>query len=592
MPITKALALVIAIVLGDITAPTRAAPAEAQDAAAPAVAALRKAAQPGNGITDEERQAAAKVVAVGAAALPGLLALLRDEDREVRTLAAYTLSDMPGLTAQHLDALIESQRRDDSWLLPAIAEIGTPQAVTFLVEMLVRDRDAGFSSLPGAIQDLGKKAVPELLRQVYQEDPRWDAQLEQTMTSVFFLLGADSAAAIDPLLKIATDEAAPLPRRLHAIKAVAATRQAAEKIVPAMQALMRQTTAHAELRWAARMAIITLGTAEAVPLMVQDLQEAKEARDRRDHLGHIAGLHTRARSAGPVVARYLHDADWDVRVAAAGAVGDIGHVGAADALIQLLAHEEDWRLVFRAARSLGTLRSKAALPALAQVAQGHWYPPVRQAAQAAIKAVKAENGAASEATRSDPNDALNNGPFGYERAGAELETLEEADADRLRLPLDAAQHAPVPLQVQAKDGTVTTEQARAVKVPGGHLVGVDRGEFGGEILLIDPQGLQHVIAHANTEALYQTSAGLVAVTGLAHMWANDGALFKLIPAPEGRWTLTKWRILPGAPDFSRLLQDGRLLINCHSSGTVLVTPEGKMTLLTRAEALRPETPRK
>src|SRR5258706_2841449 len=73
------------------------------------VAALKKAARPGAGITPEEQEIAKKVESFGPEAIPYLLILLRDKNEDVRSLASYTLRDVDGLTEEHLGALIESR---------------------------------------------------------------------------------------------------------------------------------------------------------------------------------------------------------------------------------------------------------------------------------------------------------------------------------------------------------------------------------------------------------------------------------------------------------------------------------------------------
>src|SRR5688572_23938202 len=68
---------------------------------------LKKAADPGRGITEEESKIARQLQAFGAEAVPPLLALLQDNNEQVRDVASYTLQDVEGLTEEHLPALVE-----------------------------------------------------------------------------------------------------------------------------------------------------------------------------------------------------------------------------------------------------------------------------------------------------------------------------------------------------------------------------------------------------------------------------------------------------------------------------------------------------
>ena len=292
------------------------------------VAALKKAAKPGAGITPEEQEIAKKVESIEPKAIPYLLALLRDENEDVRDLASYTLSDIDGLTEQHLDALIESRRRGDGWIPPAIARIGTPEAVKFLIEELVRERQTQ-TKLTYAIGLLGEKAVPGLLA-VYEADKEWDMNLENTMCSVFKELGHKATGAIDPLLKIACDERAPRARRVQAVITLGAIGLPAERAVPRLQKLPESSDV--KLRTAATAAIEQIGSPEAVPLLVKKLEAKSDILVLRD----IARLGARGRSAGPTLLRFLENQDWDMRVGVVRTLGYIGYDEAADDLVKML----------------------------------------------------------------------------------------------------------------------------------------------------------------------------------------------------------------------------------------------------------------
>ena len=57
--------------------------------------------------------------------------------------------------------------------------------------------------------------------------------------------------------------------------------------------------------------------------------------------------------AGPIIADYLNNPYWDIRVAAARAIGFIGFQRANPSLIRFLANEEDWQLVWASVEALG-----------------------------------------------------------------------------------------------------------------------------------------------------------------------------------------------------------------------------------------------
>ena len=85
----------------------------------------------GSGVGEQERELAAAVQRYGATAIPPLLQMLESPRENVRALAGYTLRDIEGLTSEHLAPLMKARRNGDGWIPPAIARVGTPEAVSF-----------------------------------------------------------------------------------------------------------------------------------------------------------------------------------------------------------------------------------------------------------------------------------------------------------------------------------------------------------------------------------------------------------------------------------------------------------------------------
>lgn len=85
----------------------------------------------------------------------------------------------------------------------------------------------------------------------------------------------------------------------------------------------------------------------------------------------IAALKENGKSAGPSLVRCLWHDDWDVRVAAASAMGYIGYAEAIPELIKLLGTDHDWRLVYVSVQSLGRLHAAEAVPALTDISTSY-----------------------------------------------------------------------------------------------------------------------------------------------------------------------------------------------------------------------------
>jgi HEAT repeat protein len=522
---------------------------------------LKATASPEIGITKKEQALAKELQGIGAEAIPLLLPLLADENEAIRQLASYTLRDMDGLTEEHLDALIAACRRGEGWIPPAIARVGTPRAVNFLVEELVRQRKTQ-NQLTWAIEILGEKAVPALV-QIYQRETDWDEELEQTMQSVMGSLGMKAAAAVDPLLAIVLDDTQPAAKRRRAIVALGSIGE------PEAIRRLQQRKDYWELRGDSTLtrsveeALVKVGVSEAVPILTRELKESADPFRTTLIMRDLARLSERGVSAGPAVIEYLNNADWDLRVAAARTLGFIGYQASASTLIPLLKCKEDWRLVLCTAESLGRLQNEEALRSLEDVSKGYWYPPVRDAARGAIAAIRR-----LDSQKDNSTEALSKIDtfFDYKLMDEKVASLDEKEEQLLRLP-------------------VAVKPAQRLAVDNGHFIATDNGEWGGETKFIDSNGVSHLVVKENTQAVYRTPDGALAVTGLAHMDFNAGAIYRLIRKPDGSWSGEKWRVLPGAPRFSRMLEGRNLFVSCYG-GIVAISREGEIRLLTRSESLR------
>ena len=179
------------------------------------------------------------------------------------------------------------------------------------------------------------------------------------------------------------------------------------------------------IKGASATAIRNIGSAEATPFFVRILENETTAFQRTITVRDIANLHERGRSAGPAVLPYLEHSDWDLRVAAARALGYIGYSPAADGLIKLLDCEEDWRVVLSAVESLARLNAHKALPKLAVISRSHWYPPVRRMAARAVKSLK--SGAPFKSGFENENFPTEF--FGYEELESKMEYVKSDEAN-------------------------------------------------------------------------------------------------------------------------------------------------------------------
>lgn len=198
------------------------------------IRALIAAAEPGPGISSAGQAASKALLAFGDAAVPALLPLLKNESRDVRDLASYTLRDAP-VREEHLDALIASRLKGDGWIAPAIARIGSPRAIEFLVSELRKEPENG-TQLTWAFEVLGVKGVPYLVK-LYDCSPQCDGKVLAVGAYIFSDLGGKAKDAIEPLLALAEDARQDRTGRRGAIQALGSIGPSAAPVVERLKAI-------------------------------------------------------------------------------------------------------------------------------------------------------------------------------------------------------------------------------------------------------------------------------------------------------------------------------------------------------------------
>jgi hypothetical protein len=78
------------------------------------------------------------------------------------------------------------------------------------------------------------------------------------------------------------------------------------------------------------------------------------------------------------------------------------------------------------------------------------------------------------------------------------------------------------------------------------------------------------------------------VAGLAHLTMNNGVIYEVDEGRDGTWRSRAWRVLPGAPRSSWLVETGELLVNTVSGGSILISEDGSMRMAPCADADFPD----
>lgn len=588
-----------------------ASPAFAADSAPPPVATylseLRRLAEQkpedDDHLRREDSALIAKLAPVEEAVAP-LIALLADDDLRVAGLAAATLRDAPRIDARYLPEVRAGLDRGLGWLAPALARMPGDAAAREAVARFLVSRGAPDNQEAYALDLLGERAIPFMVEAAACKRPcgRKDHYL---LAAVLADMGPAAVSALPGLKALIVDPASPGHVAAGAL-------QMLEAIGPAARTqsvwLVEVIETKPELATEVRSALVAIRAEEAGQIMAGQLSEQPDV-----YLLHDLALTGHAgRDAGPVVVGLLSHADAEIRIAAARALGFIDYRPAIGALLPLLDAPEDLRLNWVAADSLGRLQATQARAALQRIAVGHAYPPVRAAASQALRILD------GEATVPAPPDDSLVGTWTYleyQRIGQALAICERPLVETLREPKGTklrAEEGKAALEALAYDSEILSYDAPpeekaaaeredrvievspgnwvehrtsvreaptvALRVPGGWLAGSNRGEWGGEVMFIATGGKPQKVIDANVEDIYRLGDRYVAVTGIAHLTLNEGQVTELVRTADGTWSARPWRVLPGAPRASRLVEGGELLIDVLSGGSLLLSPEGKFRM--------------
>lgn len=262
-------------------------------------------------------------------AIPGLIQLAADEDKNIRAGAVELLSDEFAGDPRAFDVLAAAlaNKKDllftRSWAIIGLAELNDPRAVEVIIKALEDGDPEVRHQAALALGDIGDaRAVGPLIAAIKDQKRDNDA-------AAGALAQIDDPRALEPLLAALRDE-------------------------------------NADVRGAAADALGRIEGRRAVePLLValKDTDEGVRAA-AADSLGYL-----KDRRAVEPLAAALKDADEDVRARAAEALAKLGDRRAYEPLLAML-KDKDGRFRKTAARALGTLKDPRAVEPLIALLKG------------------------------------------------------------------------------------------------------------------------------------------------------------------------------------------------------------------------------
>jgi len=199
------------------------------------IANIESTAKPGTGIGPKERELAEQILKHKADAIPLLLPLLKHGNEDVRALTAYTMSDIEGLTAEHLPILIEAHKAGAGWIPSAIASIGNDDALKHLVEYFLEDPEIN-GQVDWSIVSFKEKSIPYIIA-AFKKHEIWNDNLSVGINHILKKMKNSASGAIEPLLQIAESDETPTSIRNYAVLAIRSIHSSSKIAQPRLNAL-------------------------------------------------------------------------------------------------------------------------------------------------------------------------------------------------------------------------------------------------------------------------------------------------------------------------------------------------------------------
>jgi len=546
--------------------------------------------------TSQAREQAEELLAkisTFAGADAALVPLLEGTDVAAAELAGRAMRDVPQIDPAYLPEIKRGLDRGLGWLAPALGRMNSSEAAAEAVSRYLRSEHAPANQERYAVELSGARALPHIVAAVHCE-----VECDERR---HYLLGA--ALRSMP----ASVRATAAPQLMSIAMAPDVSDQVGQGVVgmiselgrPALMVeadLVRLRVARPSWAWKIDQALVEIGSSQAGRIFAKRLADPGVVM-----LRDVAEAGAAAVEAGQAVIALLDDADPEVRIAAARALGFIGDVSAVPALVSKLDDPTDPRMAWVAAEALGRLKASNSLQPLRRMSTEHWYPPVRQAAALAITRIgSGETYTSRFHPENFPFEFFRYVQIGKDDGVPDCEVpvavaLAESGEVKLRAAVQALQLEtlayrqtefeiePPPVE-SGHDGKVIKRRVETVRVPavalrvaGGWLLGSDRGEWGGELVYLGEDGQQQELLQQNVEDIFRFGDRYVAVVGLAHLSGNHGALISVEQTAAG-WKASTWRILPGAPMRTYLTINGELLVSTYSGGTIVISTDGSMRM--------------
>jgi HEAT repeats len=512
----------------------------------------------------------------GRPAVDALLPLLQHRHSTVRSKAAFILSASNFLEERDYEAIIRAYHDGNGWLTRAVGRIARGDQISSVISEGLTKPGEEFGQV---LEAMGPRAEPLLAEALDCSKPsECESVIDALLRSLNFISFQSPTLAKRSFDAAENRNVSTQARRRAvglAVKFSSTSSNRRDGRKPEDWVLKRLGSigkdADRSVGDVANSFLIEFKDTSAVDAAIRMLDSA-QGFDKQVKVWKIGAMGSVAASAGPKLRGLLNDPDWDVRVAAAEALGKIGDREAVPQLITSI-DSADWLLALRAVEALGTLNTAETKNALVSVSTSYWHPAVREAARSATMGKAFWN--------QDSPPAFTN-PIAF-YCSEEVEkpslpaNLKNLDEDKR---IDIINTFNQELLNDDIHKFINTPALRgAVKPPmtltydGWTFVGTDKGEFGGDLSATSSSRKLKVIDD-NVTGLFVIDGSLFAATGLNHMGLMRGFFWRITFAANGSPSAELIMRMTGAPQGILVAPNGTIGVY-GSSGNMLVHADGQ-----------------
>jgi hypothetical protein len=471
------------------------------------------------GALPQGADAAAKQLSrFGESAKMALLDRARGPQPGWRNYAGAILSYWTTWSDQDVPALSTALELDPGgWIARPLMIIGSDRAIDALVADLPRGN--GLNQTTWALAHLAPRSLMKLMP-LLERGPRYPAG--DVALDVIRDSGNRVRTVLPTWTSMATNKTLPPARRLAALRAIAAASGAAVEAGPVLRPLLADTTPG--IADATRKALLSLGDRAAAAMAVRDcvptdLRTSEDDGSSRAYcMFDLERFGTSPEIVGPRLLQFAKARDGEEAAWAMGVIAQLNYKAAGPTLIAKL-NSSDWRVAYSAAAALGELGLRSGIPALEKVSREHWLPEVRRQAQQSLNAIRAGT------------------PL---RPRTRIELIDNPTIGRSTLAEATTCGA---WRWRGQDIRPPTTILHAVKLGGGTLVAVDKGEWGGGLEWSPTLGTTQTLLKDNVGALEPIDGGVLALSGLAHLDSNYGYVTRARRTASG-WDVQEIARLP------------------------------------------------